>query len=86
VQCYTLFATHYFELTSLAEQHETIANVHVSAAIMQDDIVFLYQIKPGPASQSYGIHVAKLAGMPADVLRVAQNKLKELSEHETITR
>lgn len=78
IQAYTLFATHYFELTMLAEQIDTIENVHVTAASERDDIVFLYQVQPGPASQSYGIQVAKLAGIPQAVLASAKQKLLQL--------
>lgn len=78
IYCYTLFSTHYFELTHLTENLQTIQNVHMTANISKGDIVFLYQLKEGPASQSYGLHVAKLAGIPPDVLKMAQHKLSEL--------
>ena len=61
---FTLFATHYFELTEFPAKHERAINVHVSAAESGDDIVFLHEIQPGPASRSYGVQVARLAGMP----------------------
>ncbi|MDQ1260650.1 MAG: mismatch repair protein MutS, partial [Pseudomonadota bacterium] len=64
-QAFTLFATHYFELTEFPATHHGAINVHVSAAESGRDIVFLHAIEPGPASKSYGIHVARLAGMPA---------------------
>ncbi len=82
IQAMTLFATHYFELTSLEEQFQTAFNVHLSATEHQDDIVFLHHIEPGPASQSYGLQVAKLAGIPRDVLAAAQQKLFELESQE----
>lgn len=80
----TLFATHYFELTTLPEHHANVANVHLSAREHGGDIVFLYQVNQGPASQSYGIQVAKLAGVPKAVLDTARVKLRglERNRHE----
>jgi DNA mismatch repair protein MutS len=77
-QAYTLFATHYFELTEFPAQHHRAINVHVSATEAGRDIVFLHEIQPGPASKSYGIHVARLAGMPTAVLNHAQHALATL--------
>ena len=77
-QAYTLFATHYFELTEFPATHHGAVNVHVSAAESGRDIVFLHEIQPGPASKSYGIQVAKLAGMPAAVLNHARHTLEAL--------
>jgi DNA mismatch repair protein MutS len=77
-QAYTLFATHYFELTEFPAQHHRAINVHVSATEAGRDIVFLHEIQSGPASKSYGIHVARLAGMPAAVLNHAQHALATL--------
>lgn len=74
----TLFATHYFELTALSSDHPTLANVHVEAAEHAGGVVFLHKIKPGPASRSYGIQVAQLAGVPAAVLREARARLRIL--------
>ena len=74
-QAYCLFATHYFELTEFPGRHHGAINVHVSAAESGRDIVFLHAIEPGPASRSYGIHVAKLAGMPAAVVNHARQAL-----------
>jgi len=71
----TLFATHYFELTALPDTCANVGNVHMSATQYQGDVVFLFQVEPGPASQSYGIAVAKLAGIPPQVLKVAQQRL-----------
>ncbi len=82
VKAFTLFATHYFELTSLPEQYLTVANVHLDATEHKENIVFLHSIQEGPASQSYGIQVAKLAGLPSDVLSKAKNKLVELENQE----
>ncbi|MDD2878833.1 MAG: DNA mismatch repair protein MutS [Rhodoferax sp.] len=77
-QAYTLFATHYFELTEFPATHHGAVNVHVSAAESGRDIVFLHEIQPGPASKSYGIQVARLAGMPAAVLNHARHTLAAL--------
>jgi DNA mismatch repair protein MutS len=74
----TLFATHYFELTVLAEKIPSVANVHLSAAEYNDKIVFLHTVNPGPANQSYGIAVAQLAGVPLSVIQQARIKLQEL--------
>ncbi len=79
-QSYTLFATHYFELTRLAEEYREVANVHVSAVEHKDKIVFLHALEEGPASQSYGIQVAQLAGVPAPVIRAAKKHLAKLEE------
>ncbi len=77
-QAYTLFATHYFELTEFPATHHSAVNVHVSAAESGRDIVFLHQIESGPASRSYGIQVARLAGMPATVINQARHALDAL--------
>jgi DNA mismatch repair protein MutS len=74
----TLFATHFFELTGLSSEHPTLANVHVAAAEHAGGVVFLHKVKPGPASKSYGIQVAQLAGVPAAVLRAARVRLQML--------
>jgi len=78
VRAFTLFATHYFELTALPENIEGVANVHLDATEYNDDIVFLHAIQEGPASQSYGIQVAKLAGIPANVIALARRELDKL--------
>ena len=75
---YTLFATHYFELTRLAQDYPTVANVHLSAVEHQDKIVFLHHVEDGPASQSYGLQVAALAGVPGTVIRQARRYLAAL--------
>jgi DNA mismatch repair protein MutS len=77
-RAFTLFATHYFELTELPVKHERAINMHVSAAESGDDIVFLHELQPGPASRSYGVQVARLAGMPASLLRQARATLETL--------
>ena len=77
---YTLFATHYFELTRLAQEYPQVANVHLDAIEHKDKIVFLHAVEEGPASQSYGIQVAQLAGVPAAVVRAAKKHLAKLEE------
>jgi DNA mismatch repair protein MutS len=79
-QALTLFATHYFELTRLAQEYRQIANVHLEVIEHQNQIVFLHSVKDGPASQSYGVQVAQLAGVPAGVIRGARQKLKQLED------
>ncbi|SFB07865.1 DNA mismatch repair protein MutS [Collimonas sp. OK607] len=72
---FTLFATHYFELTQLPDVHPSAANVHLSAVEHKDSIVFLHAVQAGPASQSYGLQVAQLAGVPPPVIRAARKHL-----------
>jgi len=69
--CLCLFATHYFELTELANDRPEVVNLHVSAVEHNDQLVFLHQIQPGPASKSFGLQVAQLAGLPAEVIQNA---------------
>ncbi len=76
-----LFATHYFEMTRLAEIHRQVVNVHLDAVEHKDHIVFLHSVEEGPASQSYGLQVAQLAGVPSAVIRGARERLVELEEH-----
>ena len=76
----TLFATHYFELTALPAELKGVANVHLDAAQHQGEVVFLHSVREGPASQSYGIEVARLAGVPGDVLIAARKRLADLEE------
>ncbi|MDX1353371.1 MAG: DNA mismatch repair protein MutS, partial [Thiomicrorhabdus sp.] len=78
IKGYCLFATHYFELTTLAEQFDNTVNVHLDAIEHQDTIVFLHQVQDGPASQSYGLQVAALAGVPQNVIQLAQQHLTQL--------
>ncbi len=79
----TLFATHYFELTALPEEIDTVANVHLDATEYADRIVFLHVVRPGPASRSYGLQVAALAGVPQTVIGEARRKLLELETPHT---
>ena len=82
LRAYTLFATHYFEITSLPDAIPGIANVHLNATEHNDNIVFLHKVQEGPASKSYGLQVAKLAGIPTSVLRQAQEQLHLLEQGE----
>ena len=77
-QAFALFATHYFELTEFPATHTAAVNMHVSAAESGASIVFLHELQPGPASKSYGVQVARLAGMPAGVLNHARHALSAL--------
>jgi DNA mismatch repair protein MutS len=77
-QAFALFATHYFELTEFPATHSAAVNMHVSAAESGASIVFLHELQPGPASKSYGVQVARLAGMPAAVLNHARHALSAL--------
>jgi len=82
ISALTLFATHYFELTSLPENLTQTRNVHLAAREFGENIIFMYTVNDGPASQSYGLQVAKLAGVPQSVIRTAQEKLRQLEENE----
>jgi DNA mismatch repair protein MutS len=85
-QSFTLFATHYFELTEFPARHHCAVNVHVGATESGSDIVFLHEIQPGPASRSYGIQVARLAGMPTGVVNHARHALAALEQHQEQSR
>ncbi len=78
VTCRTLFATHYHELTELAELFGNVRNLNVAVREWMDEVVFLHRILPGGTDKSYGVHVAKLAGIPKSILRRAQEILEEL--------
>src|SRR5690606_10630656 len=82
VRAFSLFATHYFEITNLPETVPGIVNVHLNATEHKDNIVFLHKVQEGPASKSYGLQVAKLAGIPAEVLHEAQAQLHLLEKGE----
>ncbi len=84
-RCYTLFATHYFELTALPEHEDNVANVHMDVVEHGDEIVLLHAVKQGPANQSYGIQVASLAGIPKTVINAAKNRLHEIELQTPIT-
>jgi DNA mismatch repair protein MutS len=85
VGSYALFATHYFELTRLTQEFKQIANVHLSAVKHKDSIVFLHAVEEGPASQSYGLEVAQLAGVPSVVIQQARRYLVSL-ENQSVQR
>lgn len=78
IKAFTLFATHYFELTALADEQKSIYNLHLDAVEHGDKIIFLHAVKDGAASQSYGLQVAALAGVPKSVIEQAKNKLQHL--------
>ena len=80
IRAHTLFATHYFELTTLPEEYPGVANVHLDAVEHRDGIVFLHRVKEGPANQSYGLQVAALAGVPKRVIELARKRLEELED------
>ncbi|HUL80665.1 MAG TPA: DNA mismatch repair protein MutS, partial [Gammaproteobacteria bacterium] len=82
VGAFTLFATHYFELTTLPEEIPACANVHLDATEHGRELIFLHAVKPGPASQSYGLSVAELAGVPRDVVERAREYLRRLEKHQ----
>jgi DNA mismatch repair protein MutS len=86
VGAYTLFATHYFELTALSEELPACANVHLDATEHSDTLVFLHSVKEGPANQSYGLQVARLAGVPKPVVGEARRYLHELERRDHAAR
>lgn len=81
IKAYTLFSTHYFELTQLPQEFPCIRNVHLQASLYSGRIVFLYQVQKGPANRSYGLEVAELAGIPAEVLQLAHAHLNQMHEN-----
>jgi DNA mismatch repair protein MutS len=83
VGAFTLFATHYFELTALATELPGVLNVHLDATEHRHGIIFMHAVKPGPASKSYGLAVAKLAGLPREVLAEARRYLTTLESQAT---
>ncbi|QEW07687.1 DNA mismatch repair protein MutS [Nitrincola iocasae] len=80
IRAFTLFATHYFELTALPELASGVNNVHLTAVEHNDHIVFMHEVQQGPASQSYGLQVAQLAGIPTEVINNARDKLVLLEQ------
>jgi DNA mismatch repair protein MutS len=81
VRAYTLFATHYFELTALPEQSESVENVHLDAVEHGEQIVFMHAVKDGPANRSYGLQVAQLAGIPVSIIEQAKKRLSEMESN-----
>jgi DNA mismatch repair protein MutS len=86
IRAFTLFATHYFELTSLAGEAPGVVNVHVEAVEHGETLVFLHSVKDGPANQSYGLQVAALAGIPKSVTAQARRYLTELERERDALR
>ncbi|MDX1572649.1 MAG: DNA mismatch repair protein MutS [Methylophaga sp.] len=85
IGAYSLFSTHYFEMTQLPALYPKAVNVHLDAIEHGDKIVFLHQLKAGAASQSYGLQVAQLAGVPSDVIKAARQKLQLLEQSQPVT-
>lgn len=81
IKCLCLFATHYFELTELSKE-SGVDNYHVTAKEMNGNLILLHKVQHGPASQSHGLQVAKLAGIPANVIKEAQNRLRILEKQQ----
>ena len=81
IKCLCLFATHYFELTELSKE-SGIDNYHVTAKELNGNLILLHKVQSGPASQSHGLQVAKLAGIPASVIKEAQKRLKILEKQQ----
>jgi DNA mismatch repair protein MutS len=81
-RAFTLFATHYFELTALAQELPGCDNVHLDATEHEGQLVFLHSVKPGPANQSYGLQVASLAGVPGEVIKRARKYLHYLEDQQ----
>ena len=86
VRALTFFATHYFELTALPDDHASMANVHLDATEHEGHVVFMHHIQEGPANRSFGLEVAKLAGVPTGVLIHARQKLGELESQQMVER
>ena len=80
VKALTLFATHYFELTTLVDELTGCENVHLDAVEHGDTLVFLHKVKPGTVNKSYGLQVATLAGVPREVVERAKDKLQQLEQ------
>ncbi len=82
--CYTLFATHYFELSKLPDHISKVDNLHFAAVEQNDHLVFLHKVLPGPTEKSFALQVAKLAGIPTSVIFEAKNKLQELETNASL--
>ena len=81
-KAFTLFATHYFELTALPNHYDSVFNVHLDANEHEKGVVFMHQVKEGAANQSYGIQVAQLAGLPKAVLNEAKKQLQSMEQKQ----
>ena len=84
VKAYCLFATHYFELTALPEHCDSVENVHLDAVEHGEQIVFMHALKEGPASRSYGLQVAQLAGIPLQIIKHARERLEEMESNSAL--
>ena len=80
----TLFATHYFELTHLPDNESSAFNVHLTAQVTANQIIFLHRVVEGPTSQSYGLHVARRAGIPDEIIGRAASYLAELESQQVV--
>ncbi|XP_050584471.1 DNA mismatch repair protein Msh2 isoform X1 [Bombus affinis] len=82
IKCYCLFATHFHEITKLEEEVSAVKNQHVTALVDDNKLTLLYKVKPGICDQSFGIHVAKMANFPQDVIEFAKRKQAELEDYQ----
>lgn len=80
VKCFSLFATHFHEITQLANDVETVKNYHVATIADKDTFTLLYQLKPGVMDKSFGIHIAKLANFPSEVIKTAESVYSEYDD------
>ena len=84
ISCLAVFATHFHEMTNLVNTHASVKNYHVSALVQAETLTLLYKVDPGPCDQSYGIHVARLAQFPAEVVALAESKASQLDQFQFV--